>query len=134
MIPVKPKVLYKQVAEEEDVSQQLVDDLVSYYYGKIRQELSDLTHTRVNIDGLGQFVIKPKAVASLTEKYTRQLAKQDGYSMASYHNKIRLESRLEELHNIAKLIEQDKQNKENFKTNKYAKRDLEKPETDNGGN
>ena len=121
MIPVKPKVLYKQVAEEEDVNQQLVDDLVSYYYVKIRQALSDLKYTRVNIDGLGQFVVKPKAVKNLTEKYTRQLAKQDGYSMSSYHNKIRLEKRLEELNNIAAIIEEEKNSKLEFKKTKDEK-------------
>lgn len=125
MIPVKPKTLFKQIAEEEDISQQLVDDLVTEYYKIIRKILSNLTYTRVNVDGIGQFVVKPKTVQKLIEKYNRNLANLDGYSLTSYHNKIRLESRLEELNNVSLLIQQEKESKEQFKSTKHAKGNLE---------
>jgi nucleoid DNA-binding protein len=125
MIPVKPKTLFKQIAEEEDISQQLVDDLVTEYYKTIRKILSNLTYTRVNVDGIGQFVVKPKTVQKLIEKYNRNLANLDGYSLTSYHNKIRLESRLEELNNVSLLIQQEKESKEQFKSTKHAKGNLE---------
>lgn len=125
MIPVKPKILFKQIAEEEDISQQLIDDLVTHYYRTIRVLLSELKYTRINVDGIGQFVVKPKAVQKLIEKHNRNLANLDGYSLASYHNKIRLESRLEELNNVSLLIQQEKESKEQFKNTKHAKGNLE---------
>lgn len=125
MIPVKPKILFKQIAEEEDISQQLIDDLVTHYYRTIRVLLSELKYTRINVDGIGQFVVKPKAVQKLIEKHNRNLANLDGYSIASYHNKIRLESRLEELNNVSLLIQQEKESKEQFKNTKHAKGNLE---------
>lgn len=125
MIPVKPKILFKQIAEEEDISQQLIDDLVTHYYRTIRVLLSELKYTRINIDGIGQFVVKPKAVQKLIEKHNRNLANLDGYSLASYHNKIRLESRLEELNNVSLLIQQERESKEQFKNTKHAKGNLE---------
>ena len=125
MIPIKPKILFKQIAEEEDISQQLIDDLVTHYYRTIRVLLSELKYTRINVDGIGQFVVKPKAVQKLIEKHNRNLANLDGYSLASYHNKIRLESRLEELNNVSLLIQQEKESKEQFKNTKHAKGNLE---------
>ena len=125
MIPVKPKILFKQIAEEDDINQQLIDDVVTHYYRTIRVLLSELKHTRINIDGIGQFVVKPKAVQKLIDKYNRNLANLDGYSLTSYHNKIRLETRLEELNNVSLLIQQEKESKEQFKNTKYAKGNLE---------
>jgi nucleoid DNA-binding protein len=125
MIPVKPKILFKQIAEEDDINQQLIDDVVTHYYRTIRGLLSELKYTRINIDGIGQFVVKPKAVQKLIDKYNRNLANLDGYSLTSYHNKIRLETRLEELNNISLLIQQEKDSKEQFKNTKYAKGNLE---------
>ena len=132
MIPVKPKILFKQIAEEDDINQQLIDDVVTHYYRTIRGLLSELKYTRINIDGIGQFVVKPKAVQKLIDKYNRNLANLDGYSLTSYHNKIRLETRLEELNNISLLIQQEKDSKEQFKNTKYAKGNLEEQKTDNG--
>ena len=132
MIPVKPKILFKQIAEEDDINQQLIDDVVTHYYRTIRVLLSELKYTRINIDGIGQFVVKPKAVQKLIDKYNRNLANLDGYSLTSYHNKIRLETRLEELNNISLLIQQEKDSKEQFKNTKYAKGNLEEQKTDNG--
>jgi hypothetical protein len=125
MIPVKPKILFKQIAEEDDINQQLIDDVVTHYYRTIRVLLSELKYTRINIDGIGQFVVKPKAVQKLIDKYNRNLANLDGYSLTSYHNKIRLETRLEELNNVSLLIQQEKESKEQFKNTKYAKGNLE---------
>jgi nucleoid DNA-binding protein len=134
MIPKKPKTLYKQLAEDENIDEQLIEDLITFYYRKVRQDMSALAHTRIHIDGLGQFVVKSKAVTKLIDKYTRQVASLDGYSIASYHHKIRLETRLEELNRIAQVIEEEKQVKDNFKKakNESTKGNLEEPEADNG--
>ena len=121
MIPKKSKVLYKELAEEKGISEQLVENLMTFYYRKVRENLSGLTHTRIHIDGLGQFVVKPKTVEKLISKYTKQVASLDGYSMASYHNKIRLETRLVELKKIQEVIQEEKQAKEEFKKTKDEK-------------
>lgn len=127
MIPKKPKVIYKELAEETGRDEQLIEDLMSYYYRKIRMHMSDLKYPRIHIDGLGQFVVKPKTVEKLINKYTKVIATLDGYSLASYHNKIRLEQRLVELNNIHEVILEEKETKEQFKRtkNEKSKGDLE---------
>ncbi|NBU05927.1 MAG: hypothetical protein EBT39_06210 [Sphingobacteriia bacterium] len=59
MIPKKPIILYKQVAEDLNQSESLVDTFMTFYYKEVRKLLSNLSHTKINIDGLGQMVVKP---------------------------------------------------------------------------
>ena len=54
MIPKKSNKLYKEVAEDLEVSETLVGELVEFYYNEIRQLLSNLVCPRINVEGLGQ--------------------------------------------------------------------------------
>jgi nucleoid DNA-binding protein len=123
MIPKKPKLLYKQLAEESDLNEVLVDNLITFYYKEVRKQLSSLNHPSVNIEGLGKFYVKSKTVDSQILKYQRQLAKTDGYSITSYHNKIWLESKLVELEKMKTLLQQKKEDRKNFIKDKYGKHD-----------
>ena len=122
MIPKKPKLLYKQLAEETNLNETLIDNLITFYYKEIRSEMSALNHTKIYIDGLGQFVVKSKTVDNLILKYERIIAKADNYSFSSYHNKIRLTTRLEELNSVKLKLQEDKSKKQIFLIEKYAKK------------
>ena len=65
MNPRKPKRIYDNVSEELNVSKDLVEDLVEFYYKDVRRLLTNLEYPRINIDGLGQFVIKPKTIKNI---------------------------------------------------------------------
>ena len=128
MVPKKPNILYKEIAEENDISENLVDALIGFYYKDVRKELSGLTHTRVNIDGLGQFVVKARTVDALILKCERIIAKTDNYKFSSYFNKKRLESKLEDLRTIKVKLDADKEKKQEFlkeKNERKASNNLE---------
>lgn len=122
MIPKKPKILYKQLAEETNLNETLIDNLITFYYKEIRSEMSALNHTKIYVDGLGQFIVKSKTVDNLILKYERIIAKADNYSFSSYHNKIRLTTRLEELNSVKLKLQEDKSKKQIFLIQKYAKK------------
>jgi hypothetical protein len=122
MIPKKPKNLIKQLAEDNDLNETLVDNLITFYYKEVRKEISSLNHIRINLDGLGQFVIKARTVDNLILKYQRIIAKANDYSYQSYHNKVRLTSRLEELNKIKFKLDEDKLRKETFLIEKNARK------------
>ncbi len=67
MKPVKPNVLYKEVSENLDVSETLVDNFMTFYYKELRSNLSNLTHPKINIHGLGVMHVKVKRIESLTK-------------------------------------------------------------------
>ena len=122
MIPKKPKILYKQLSEETNLNETLIDNLITFYYKEIRSEMSALNHTKIYVDGLGQFIVKSKTVDNLILKYERIIAKADNYSFSSYHNKIRLTTRLEELNSVKLKLQEDKSKKQIFLIQKYAKK------------
>lgn len=122
MIPKKSNILHKDIAEENDLSENLVDALIGFYYKEVRKELSGLTHTRINIDGLGQFVVKARTVDALILKCERIIAKTDNYKFSSYFNKKRLEGKLEELRAIKVKLDEDKEKKQTFLKDKHDRK------------
>ena len=60
MIPKKPNSLYNEITDEFECSEQLVDDLVHFYYKTLKKRMSNLTDLRLNVEGLGHFVLKMK--------------------------------------------------------------------------
>jgi len=108
MIPKKASSLYKEITKEFEVSEDLVETLVENYYKTLRKKLSSLSDLRINVDGLGHFVIKIQKVKKA----------------------INVEEKLELLTEIHKKAEQELLKRKTFKDEKYSKINLAKPETD----
>jgi len=118
MIPKKANELYKSVAEDLNIEESLVEDLVDFMYKNLRKNLSNLTHPRINLDGLGQFVVKTKAVNKSIERITTNLLNHDTYTFSAYFNKKTLESKLASLIKLEAEIKQQKLKKDQFKKKK----------------
>jgi len=128
MIPKKANKLCKQVSEELGVNTSLVEDLVESFYKEVRQNLTGLTHPRLNIEGLGHFAIKPGTVRKTIPRYQKSLENHDTSTFGAYYNKKMVENKLEALIDIEKKISLQEEKKEQFKQEKYenkSKRDLE---------
>lgn len=117
MIPKKPNKLFKEIAEEQNIGEDLVDKFITFYYKEVRRHLSELNYTRINLDGLGQMVIKPKTVDKLILKYSSMANKADTFEFSGYFNKKRLEARLESLSAVKQKIEEFTFTKAEFKKN-----------------
>jgi hypothetical protein len=122
MIPKKPKQIIKQLVEDNDLNELLVDSIITFFYKEVRQELTSMNHTKINIDGLGQFVVKTRTVDNLILKYERIIAKLNTYSYKNYHNKVRLTSRLKDLYKIKIILDENKLKKETFLIEKNARK------------
>jgi len=114
MKPKKASSLYNEVSEEYNVSETLVGDIVEFYYKELRTELSSLKYPRINIEGLGQFVIKDKLVDIYTTKLNRMIDTHDTSTFKAYHNKKAMEEKLELLNAVNVKIEEEKKRKEEF--------------------
>lgn len=121
MIPYKAKILTNDVAEELNVSKTLVDDLIEFYYKDVRENLSELNHPRINIEGLGQFVIRANGVNKAIPKYEKALNTHDTSTFTAYYNKKIIEDRLELLRKMQSIVELEEQKKKEFKSKKYEK-------------
>lgn len=115
MIPKKPEKIVKQVSEDLDLPETLVDDIISFYYKEIRKTLSSLEHIRIDVTGLGHFVIKRGSVSRMTKKYVNLMNKYDTQTFINYHNKKSAEVKLEKLRHVQKEIDNFIEVKKAFK-------------------
>lgn len=129
MIPKKPIVLYKQVAEDLNQPESLVDTFMTFYYKEVRRLLSDLSYTKINIDGLGQMVVKERTIDGLINKYNARVNKATTNTFSNYFDKKNLEVKLEKMNRIKVVLQQEKELKSKFlkdKADGKAGKDLEK--------
>jgi len=133
MIPKKANKFYKQVSEDLNVNASLVEDLVDCFYKELRQNLTNLKHPRLNVEGLGHFVVKPGTVRKAIPRYHKSLENHDTSTFGAYYNKKMIEGKLEALIVIEQKITQQEEKKEQFKQKRNEiklKGNMEKPETD----
>ncbi len=127
MIPKKSSLLYKELSEEMDLPQDLIQDFIEFYYKEIRSNLTGLKHPRVNVDGLGQFVVRTHAVRKAIPRLKKILETHDTTTFSAYFNKKMLEDKVEALENVEKQIVSLEQKKEAIQKQKdeYIKKNLE---------
>ena len=133
MIPKKANSLYKEITEEFDVSEDLVENLIESYYKTLRKKMSSLSDLRLNVDGLGHFVIKIQKVKKAIPHYEKVLQNHDTSTFGAYHNKKSVEEKLELLNAIDVKADQELIKRKNFKDEKYSQNNLAEQEADSGG-
>lgn len=133
MIPKKPSEIIKATAEEMNISETKVDDIVSFFYKELRRNLSDLTDCKIENPGLGYFLIRQLKVDNSITDINRQLDNIDTKSFKGYHSKKTLEDKLKKLEDIKVKIDAFFEHKSKFR-DEQAKYHLEKQKTNNGGN
>ena len=118
MIPKKANKLYKQLSEDLNVPEDLVDTFISFYYKTVREHLSELKHPRINLEGLGHFNAMHSVVKSGIKRCTKSLENHDTSTFKAYHNKKGLEVKLEQLIILEQQIAEEQSRKDNFKKTK----------------
>lgn len=58
MRPTKAKTFIPEVAREQELSEDMVEAVITFYWQEVRKALSGLKHPRVHLTNLGDFVIK----------------------------------------------------------------------------
>jgi hypothetical protein len=134
MTPKKANKLYKELTKEFEIQEDLAEDLIEFYYKSLRKKLSSLTDLRINVDGLGHFVIKIQKVKKSIPHYEKILKNHDTSTFGAYHNKKSVEEKLDLLNKIHDKVEIELTKRKNFKDEKYIKTNLGKSQTDSGGN
>jgi nucleoid DNA-binding protein len=133
MIPKKANSLYKEITKEFDISEDLVENLVELYYKTLRINLSNLSELRINVDGLGHFVIKMQKVKKTIPHYEKVLNNHDTSTFGAYHNKKSVEEKLELLNKINIKVDKELTKKQTFKNEKYSQNNLAEQKANTGG-
>lgn len=136
MIPKKANKFYKETAEDLNIEESLVEDIVEFFYKEVRTTLSNLSHPRINVEGLGHFVAKSSLIKKAIPRYIKSLQTHDTSTFSAYFNKKKIEQKVELLIKLDQQINIEAERKETFKKKKdeeYIKINLEQPEADTGG-
>ena len=118
MIPKKASKIYKIVSEDLNIHEKLVEDLVQFYYKELRGKMSKLSHTRINVEGLGHVMVKPKIVEQAIVRLEKSVKNHDTSTYNAYHNKKSMEEKLILLKEITIKITEDSEERNKIKSNK----------------
>ena len=142
LLPKKPSDFYKQLAEEYEVTEDLVADIVSFYWKEIRKTLSNCEAHNVKIDGLGTFKAKEWKIPEILEKHRLILNKyqtgvEEGEKISFYKFSIfkDVQENMQKIEALKKLIEGDHVKKQSVKQkrdDKKVKNNLDEPGPDMG--
>jgi ABC-type uncharacterized transport system fused permease/ATPase subunit len=124
--PQKRKQLVELTAKQLDISKDIVDDVVSYYYQTVQKKLSLADHPSITIPRLGTFVVKKKSLVQMILKHQRFVAKieQDqDISVKTYELIIEKRAEIERLTKLQERMAEEDQRREEVKLKKQEYRD-----------
>jgi hypothetical protein len=139
--PRKSKDLIPIVAEELNLSQQMVSDVTSFYWQEIRKSLSSLKHSRIHVTNLGDFTIKHWKLDDKIDKLENFKENFRQRGLQEIVTRFRTDETLFDLKAIKVLMDEEKQRKDFIKLHKTksneSKRehnqDMEEQGSDPGG-
>lgn len=118
MIPKKSSKIYKIVSEDLNIQEKLVEDLVQFYYKELRTKMSTLSHTRINIEGLGHAMVKANIVEQAIVRLEKSVKNHDTSTYNAYHNKKSMEEKLTLLKEITIKITEEAEERKKIKGDK----------------
>lgn len=120
MLPKNSKHYIIPTANELDMNAELVQDAVSFFFSELREELMNLTHFNINVDGLGTFKAKEQELPKLYAKYSKHLEVASTDTLKHMRMKKDLEENLRKVVNLQRLMTEEKKRRTKFLKNKYG--------------
>lgn len=116
--PRKAKEFISDVASELGHAEDLVGDVVMYYWQEIRKSLSALKHQRIHVTNLGDFTIKHWKMddkMEMLEKWEEQNRQKGLQQMTA---RFKVAETLYDLKNLKRIMEEENQRKDFIKLHK----------------
>lgn len=107
MLPKNSKIYIEPTSQETGFPEELVKDVVSFYYSTLRETLSELKHHTVQVEGLGVFSLRSKELKKLVAKYNKHLSVITGETYTQMTVKKDVEESLEKVLNALRLIKEE---------------------------
>lgn len=120
MLPKSSKHYIGPTAETTGQPAQLVEDLISFYYAKVRKNLSDLTMHHIRVDNLGTFKVKKKELPKLVAKYTKHLSVLNPETFRGMAIKKDIEDRLKKVLAVQNILDEEAKRKQEIYQNRYG--------------
>jgi len=129
LIPKSHKTFIRQAAEDTGHKEQLVADIIGFYYSAVRKSLNDVESINVKLDCLGTFRVKEKQLVKLKcqlEDHLKRLENPESFGQMKIKKEI--QEKYDNLSNISTLLVSEKVRKRihREKRNEEDQRNLEK--------
>jgi nucleoid DNA-binding protein len=115
LTPRKVNTLYPRIATKVAVSEELVADVVSFYWKEIKKNLEEPDHIKMSIVEFGTFEIRKKQLEYQIEKYKRLVK----YIRPTTYNKHALlniaVNKLARFEKLLKMCEEQEQKKKQIR-------------------
>jgi len=115
MNPKKYKEFKKGIAEELKIHPDVVDDFVSFYFNKIRTELSNLSATHIWVQGLGTFSMKKAKLEKSIKKKKSLLGNFNNMAYNGIEKSIAIKKQLELQEKALEMVNDGLNKKKDFK-------------------
>ncbi len=124
--PKSHKEFIQPAADELECSEVLVEDVIEFFYSFISKEISAMKHNRLEVCGLGKFVVCNKQLETLISKLEGKLGKiKNPKSEQSFKIKHNLEEDLHKAINMRNIVLREKAEKASFIEEKRKRRENE---------
>jgi hypothetical protein len=114
MLPKNSKHYIIPTATELDIDSELVEDAVTFYYGRLRKSLSNLESHNIQVECLGSFKAMKSKLPEFIAKYTKQLAVTKPRSLNQMRVYKETERSLRQMMGLQTMIAEDKKRKAEF--------------------
>lgn len=120
MNPKNHKEFKKGIAEKVGVHPDVVDDIIAFYYGKLRKTLSNLEFPLVDVAGLGVFQIRKTKLNRAIKKNKDILGNLQKRTFDGFEKHIAVKDKLKKFEDMMVILNQMEKEKEEFKAKKNA--------------
>jgi hypothetical protein len=117
--PKKPKYILKDLHEDLDLNESLVNDVLDFYWSNVRKSISSVVYPRINIENLGVFEVKLKNLVGSIAKYENTLNGFKGDTFGKYQRYQAIKNRLDLLLAAKEIVVQEKLRKKEIKSTRY---------------
>ena len=115
MKPKSHKAFFEEVAKEIGVHKDVVDDLVTFYYSKVRKSLSELEDTHISVANLGTFILRKSKLEKAIKRQKDILGNLEKMTYKGYDKYVPVKNKLKEMENALKLLNKKIETKKKFK-------------------
>jgi nucleoid DNA-binding protein len=113
--PKNHKSFFDDVAKEVDVHKDVIDDFVTFYYAKVRKNLSNLTDAHINVAGLGTFSLRKKKLEKAIKRNKDILGNLEKMTYKGYEKYLPVKNKLKQMESALSKLSEKLDSKKKFK-------------------
>ena len=115
MNPKNYKSFYEEIAKEAEVHKDLVSDFISFFYSKVRYNLSTLSNPKINLPGLGTFKIRKGKLKNAIKRNKDILGNIEKMTYTGYAKHLPVLNKLKEMEDALHKVDENIKERKKFK-------------------